>query len=83
MNYLVFAKSSGPMRPVYHSTEWKDAARVQGQIHQTQRSNPAWLGEFEPEDLEYFEIHPKQVGWLPGKHSEQIRQLFTKETSNV
>lgn len=75
MHYLVFAKSTGPMRPVYHSLDWTKAAKVQSQIHQTQRTSPAWLGEFEEEDLEYFNIHPTRTGWCD--------PTFKLETLNV
>ena len=30
MHYLVFAGTSGPLRPIFHTTDWSEAAAIQG-----------------------------------------------------
>lgn len=65
MHYLVFAGTSGPMRPIFHTTCWSEAAAIQGQVHYDRTLNTtAWLCEFESEDLDYFHIDPAQQGWV-------------------
>lgn len=65
MHYLVFAGTSGPMRPIFHTTDWCEAAAIQGQVHYDRTLNTtAWLCEFESEDLEFFQIDPAQQGWI-------------------
>jgi len=65
MHYLVFAGTSGPLRPIFHTTDWSEAAVIQGQVHYDPAlDTTAWLCEFESEDLQYFQINPAQQGWV-------------------
>ena len=75
MHYLVFAGTSGPLRPIFHTTDWSAAAAIQGQVHYDRTLNTtAWLCELESEDLDYFHIDPAQQGWVDSTFN-------TKETA--
>lgn len=77
MHYLVFAGTTGPMRPIFHTTDCSEAAAIQGQVHYDRTLNTtAWMCEFESEDLDYFHIDPAQKGWVDPTFN-------TKEMANV